>query len=154
MQKNDRQSGPWLRQAENDLAAASMLRRRGFFAQTCFMAHQVAEKTLKGLALHRGDTDVTGHSLRELVSSLQTTYPKLSEYQGVFRLLNRYYVPTRYPGDFPGKAPFEVYDRAQARAAMEGAAQVLDAGRSLVKMRRDWWAWPKALFRTLLSRGS
>lgn len=68
----------WLRQAENDLEAARILLREGFFSQVCFAAHQVAEKVLKALAYYRGDRHVVGHSLLELLQGLGTTPPQLS----------------------------------------------------------------------------
>lgn len=37
----------WLRQAENDLAAAQVMLREGFFAQACFMAHQLVKPKAK-----------------------------------------------------------------------------------------------------------
>ena len=71
----------WLRQAENDLAFARLAIREGFFAQACFMSHQIAEKALKALSYHRGDRYVTGHSLVELALGLESSYPQVSEYR-------------------------------------------------------------------------
>ena len=111
----------WLRQAENDLAAAQLMLREGFFAQACFMAHQIAEKALKALAYYRGDRHVMGHSLLELVSSLEPTYPQLSQHRELAGTLEQYYVPTRYPNALPGSVPFEAYNRGQAEDAVTGA---------------------------------
>ena len=70
----------WMRQSEYDLESARLMMNEGFYSQACFMSQQVAEKTLKALAYYRGDSDVRGHTLRALVSSLETSYPELSRF--------------------------------------------------------------------------
>jgi len=122
----------WLRQAENDLAAAQLMLRERFFAQACFMSHQVSDKALKALAYYRGDRYVAGHSLVELVFSLETSYPQLSEFHELVGVLDQYYIPTRYPDALPGSAPYEVYHKAQAKAAVESAAWVVGFTQQLI----------------------
>lgn len=75
MRESDDVSRIWMRQASYDLESARFMMREGFYSQVCFMAEQVAEKTLKALAFHRGDSDVRGHSLKALVSSLECPIP-------------------------------------------------------------------------------
>ena len=96
------------------------------------MAHQVAEKALKAMAYKWGDRVVVGHSLLELVSNLETTYPQLSVYQKLAGILDQYYVPTRYPNALPGSVPFEVYGQDQEEDAVKGAGQVVDTARELI----------------------
>ena len=142
----------WLRQAENDLAAARLLLRNGFFAHACFLSHQVAEKSLRAVAYYDGDDEVTGHSLRELASGLRRAHPKLSDCFGIAGLLDRYYIPTRYPSAPTGAAPFEAYTKEQATEALEGAEQVVSIAKDQTKVRERWWTRPRALFRKLLGR--
>ena len=122
----------WLRQAKDDLAAAQLMLREGFFAQACFMSHQIAEKALKALAYYRGDRHVMGHSLLELVTSLEPTYPQLSQHQELAGTLEQYYVPTRYPDALPGSVPFEAYNRCQAEDAVAGAGAVVGTASAVV----------------------
>ncbi|MCH8062529.1 MAG: HEPN domain-containing protein, partial [Chloroflexi bacterium] len=69
--KNSEADGKrWLSQAENDLSAARLMEERAFYAQACFICHQVAEKALKALAYYRGDRYVTGHSLLDLLQKI------------------------------------------------------------------------------------
>ena len=75
----------------SDLAATRSLLRDDFFAQACFMSHQVAEKALKALAYHRGDRFVTGHLLTELVARLESTYSDVSDFRRLASTLDRYY---------------------------------------------------------------
>ena len=140
----------WLSQAENDLTAARLLLRNGFFAQACFLSHQVTEKALKAVAYYDGDDEVTGHRLRELTTGLQTAHPKLSDCFGIAGLLDRYYIPTRYPSAPNGTAPFEAYTKEQATEAIEGAGQVVSIAKDQTTVRERWWTRPRAMFRKLL----
>ena len=127
MKSSEADARRWLRQAENDLDFARLALREGFFAQACFMAHQVAEKALKALAYHRGDRYVTGHSLLELLSSLEPAHPELSGHRELAGLLDQYYLTTRYPDALPGGVPFEAYNRGQGEDAVQGA-RAIDSG--------------------------
>ena len=109
MKNSEEDASRWLRQAENDLAVAQLTLREGFFAQACFMSHQVAEKSLKALAYRRGDRYVTGHSVTDFVRDLAQTYPEVLQHDQLAGILDQYYVPTRYPDALPGSVPFEVY---------------------------------------------
>ena len=142
----------WLRQAENELSAARLLAKRGFAAQACFMAHQAAEKALKGVAGLHGENDLTGHSISELVSSLQRRHPQLSEHTGPASRLDRYYTWTRYPSDRTDSAPFEAYDRRQADEATDAAERIVRTTLGVLKPRRKWWSLPSALLRLIARR--
>ena len=116
----------WWRQAENDLAYARHGFAGGFYAQTCFQCHQVAEKALK--ALHHGLLGarvVLGHSVIRL--GADAGIPE--DLRGRCAILDQYYIPTRYPNGIPDGAPFEVYTKDQAAEALETAAAVLEHAR-------------------------
>ena len=152
MSAADNDAGRWLRQAENDLSAARLLAKRGFASQACFLAHQAAEKALKGVARLHGERDLTGHSLLELLSALESQHPQLSEHTGPARRLDPYYTWTRYPSDRTDSAPFEAYDRGQAGEATDAAERIVRTTRGVLNPRRKWWSWPAALFRLLARR--
>lgn len=122
----------WLRQAENDLDFARLASREEFFAQACFMAHQVIEKSLKALAYLRGDRYVVGHSLTDLISDLQGTYSGLADFRRVAGKLDRYYLPTRYPDAIPGGLPFEAFDEAEAEEAVGIAGRIVELAGSII----------------------
>ena len=125
MKNSKAEADRWLRQARNDLEFVQVALRERFFAQACFISHQIAEKALKALAYHSGDRVVLGHSLSELVVRLRESYPQLSGLVGLAGALDQYYVPTRYPNALPGSAPFEVYNQVQAEEAVIGAERVV-----------------------------
>ena len=132
MRESNDVAGIWMRQASYDLESARFMMREGFYSQVCFMAEQVAEKTLKALAFHRGDSDVRGHSLKALVSSLEVSYPELSEFYEIVESLEEYYIPTRYPDALPSGAPYEVYEYEDAEESMQSAETVFNYGRSII----------------------
>ena len=39
--------------------------------------------------------------------------PRLKDHAGTIRVLDRYYISTRYPDALQGSLPFEVYDDAE-----------------------------------------
>lgn len=132
MRESEDVAGVWMRQSEHDLDTARYLMRDGRYSHVCFMAQQVAEKTLKALAYYRGDSDVVGHTLKALASSLEAPYPELSRLYEVVETLESYYVPTRYPDALPRGAPFEVYVYDEAEDALYGAELVFNFGRSII----------------------
>lgn len=132
MKNSEADGRRWLSQAENDLGAAQLMVEREFYAQACFMCHQVAEKALKALAYYRGDRYVLGHSLTELLREIVGTFPGMSQFEEFMGVLNQYYVPTRYPDALPGGTPFETYNQRQADEALAGASRLVDAARGLI----------------------
>ena len=142
----------WVRQAESELSAARLLSKRGFPAQACFMAHQAAEKALKGVALLDGADDLTGHSISDLISGVSRDHRELAGHAKTATVLDRYYTWTRYPSDRSEAAPFETYDRGQADEAADAADAIVRTARGVLKPRRRWWSIPVALFRTVMRR--
>ncbi|MCH7652080.1 MAG: HEPN domain-containing protein [Chloroflexi bacterium] len=132
MKNSEADGRRWLSQAENDLGAAQLMAERAFYAQACFMCHQVAEKALKALAYYRGDRYVLGHSLLELLREIVGTFPEMSQFESLMGVLNQYYVPTRYPDALPGGTPFETYNQGQAEEAVRGASRLVDAAKGLI----------------------
>ena len=71
MKEPKREADRWLRQAENDLAYATVGLREGFAALVCFQCQQVCEKAVKALRYARGERVVLGYALVELAASLE-----------------------------------------------------------------------------------
>ena len=117
----------WLRQAENDLEYARLGLREGFSAQVCFLCQQISEKALKSVHYGKlGKRIVYGHSLVELAQELSL----VSDLHRDLAMLDQYYIPTRYPNGLPGGAPYEVYSRAQAEAAVAVCDRVISFARA------------------------
>jgi HEPN domain-containing protein len=115
----------WFRQAEADLQHARHSLDVSDFEWSCFAAHQAAEKALKAVFLKLGQ-DAWGHTLSALIGNLPETSnlpPELIDYA---RVLDKYYIPTRYPNGFDSGAPTDFYTFNEAEGAINRAEAILE----------------------------
>ena len=104
----------WLKQAVSDLSWGAHSLEGGHYAQTCFIAQQVAEKSLKALAYYRGAELVRGYSALAITRELGIN----DELERAAMRLDQYYISTRYPDAQPAGAPCELFTREQAEEAL------------------------------------
>jgi len=92
----------WLRDAESDLALASVKKMRKIrYEHLCFHAQQAAEKAIKAVLLSRGADIPRTHDLAFLVDLLTPTV-NLPPSLLLLPVLTKYAVQHRYPGqDLP-----------------------------------------------------
>ena len=122
----------WLRQARYTLNSARVDARSGFHAWACFKAHQAAEFSLKGL-LRGASVESFGHDLVELWRRAVKLCPRLEGLRECIALLNKMYIPPRYPDAWAGGAvPFESYTGRDSEEAIECAGRVFEAVRGCV----------------------
>jgi HEPN domain-containing protein len=117
-------SRDWWTQARHDLHAARENARLGIHDWACFMAQQAAEKAFKALIQHAGG-DAWGHSVRELAALLPDEITVPGELHEGLVLLDRYYIPTRYPNGIASGTPAETYGAKDAETAVGLSEQVL-----------------------------
>ncbi len=126
LEKQVHEARRWLRTAREDLEAAEALCRSGLFSHACFLSQQAGEKAMKALWYSFGE-DPWGHSIQRLVLE----FPELSIRKQVADLieesvlLDRYYIPTRYPNGLPDLTPGQVYFSSDAEIALAAARQIL-----------------------------
>ncbi|MGQ9553419.1 MAG: HEPN domain-containing protein [Anaerolineae bacterium] len=113
----------WLAQALRDLDKARLDARCGYYEWACFTAQQAAEKAVKALLMYQG-YDVWGHGITAILREL--TSPAVSpELADKARVLDSYYIPTRYPNGFPVGKPADYYSESQAQEAVRAAEAIL-----------------------------
>ncbi|MBI5488565.1 MAG: HEPN domain-containing protein [Deltaproteobacteria bacterium] len=117
-------SGEWLAQAEHDLEQARLSRTGRLFDWACFAAQQAAEKAVKAVHFRLG-REVWGHVVRRLLEQLPEDLAVSPELLDQARVLDAYYVPTRYPNGHPEGAPREHYGELQAREAIGHAESIV-----------------------------
>lgn len=123
----------WFEQAEHDLAAARLLAENGHFNLACFHCQQSAEKALKGYLLARGAHDLRSHSVAALSGDAATFDPGFRDIKKRAALLDKHYIPTRYPNGLPGGLPSEAYGAEDSDTALKTATEVL----GFVRVRLD-----------------
>jgi HEPN domain-containing protein len=117
----------WLEQAKADLRAAEDSAKAAHHEWSCFQAQQAGEKALKAFLYQRGRTSVISHSLRRLLReclALDGTFSKLDDQA---RLLDQYYIPTRYPNGLDEEvSPSAYYDEKDSERCLQAARAILE----------------------------
>ena len=93
----------------------------------CFLAQQAAEKAAKAFLYLQGADDPWGHSVADLLHDATTYDASLTKLQPTGGLLDKFYIPTRYPNGLPGGLPSQAYSEAEAHQAMAWAGEIIDA---------------------------
>ena len=114
-------------QAERDLEQAESSQKEGRHEWACFAAHQGAEKAIKALHLAHGQ-EAWGHLIGRLLGELPLEVP--AELVDKGKVLDNFYVPTRYPNGHPEGPPFEHYGSIQSDEAIRYAGEILEFVRS------------------------
>jgi HEPN domain-containing protein len=116
-------SHDWLAQAERDLEHARESRERGRHEWACFAAQQAAEKAVKAVHLH-GGREAWGHVVAKLLDALEIDVDVTLIEKA--KVLDNFYVPSRYPNGHPEGAPFEHYGPIQSQDAIHHANEVIE----------------------------
>ena len=115
----------WPRQAEADLAAAVDSLAAHHCEWTCFAAHQAAEKAVKALYLKRGE-DAGGHTITPLLGGLPEPGRPGDDLLTCAKVLDKHYIPTRYPNGLDSGAPADFYTDGEAEAAIDCARRIIE----------------------------
>jgi len=134
-EKNVYEALRWLRTGEDDLDAAIVLRKNKKFPHACFHAQQAGEKALKAVWYY-ADADPWGHSIRKLIEDLENVdlslYDRLKSLLRAGTVLDRFYIPTRYPNGLPELTPGEAYLDEDAEECIQRATEILAAVKSIL----------------------
>ena len=110
----------WLKKANEDLEfAISVIEDSTFYAQICFHFHQAAEKYLKSLIIAYDLEFKKIHDLPVLLKLFLVKKPELKKLMNDCRLLNGFYIDTRYPVHWPTQ-----YTKEEALKAKKAAEHI------------------------------
>jgi len=112
----------WLRQAKRKLDSAKWNLKGKFYEDACFSSQQAAELAAKALLEKKGMAEI-GHSIFFLLSKVQDI-PK--DLLGKAKVLDRYYIPTRYPNGFDRGAPMDYFEEKTAKEAIKFAKNIIE----------------------------
>lgn len=117
----------WLAQAERDLDAAGLLSNGKHYNLACFHAQQSAEKAAKGFLYAQGVEEPWGHSVARLLDEAASFDETLGALTTTGALLDKFYIPTRYPNGLPDGIPSAAYSKEEARDAAKKAREIIRA---------------------------
>jgi HEPN domain-containing protein len=115
----------WLQQAKRDLEQAKASQQDDRHEWACFAAHQAAEKAVRALHLFHNQ-EAWGHLVARLISELpqEITVPSLLIEQA--KVLDNFYIPTRYPDSHPEGSPFQHFGILQSQEAVRHASAIVE----------------------------
>lgn len=123
-----------LKDAEDFLGAATDLFKTGRWAKVCFNCQQCIELALKA-ALNALGLDRRGHDLSELLGGLVEYRREFDRFRDEVRVLDQYYIPTRYANAFYSGSAAEHYTKKQAEEALKYAEEIFQELKGLVTER-------------------
>ena len=110
----------WLNKAQEDESSVeAIIKEKAAPGVACFLSQQMAEKFLKALLVFYKIDIPKIHDLIRLESILFDVVPDIKKMHNNIKILNRYYIETRYPGDWP-----EGFSWDDAKEALESAVQI------------------------------
>ena len=115
----------WLKQAEADFKHGKNSLNSEDYEWSCFSFQQAAEKAIKALFLKSG-RDAWGHTLTILLGKLPETIQISEETIECAKILDKHYIPTRYPNGFDEGAPTDFYTRKEAEEALRCGGIIIE----------------------------
>ena len=114
----------WYEQGKRDMERALLDFQYKYYEWTCFTSQQSSEKVIKALALRLG-FNIWGHSLTEMFKVLSGKIDIPERVIELAKLLDMYYIPSRYPNGFPSGKPADYFIERQAKEAIDAAGDII-----------------------------
>ena len=137
MNNNKKEALRWLEQSLQDLEASKWNKKGGFYPQSCFLSQQAGEKILKGFLYGHGERLILGHSLLELLEKCIIYERKLKEIENSCRILDRFYIPTRYPNVLPSGTSQQHYTEEDADQSLQALEKIIYIIKPLIENLPD-----------------
>ena len=136
-EKNRKEAERWLSTAHDDLDTAKNLKDNKKHAHACFHAQQAGEKAVKAVWYFL-DADPWGHSIKKLIDDLVRTNTKVyNSLKGLEKngiILDRFYIPTRYPNGLPDITPDMAFAEEDAITCIDFAQLILDRVKEITRL--------------------
>ena len=115
-------SQDWLAQAERDLEQARASQREGRHEWACFAAQEAAEEAAKVLHMAH-DQEAWGHVVARLLAESPVSAGDLMEKA---KVLDTFYMGTRYSNAHPEGPAFEHYGQLQSDEGIQYAGEIIE----------------------------
>lgn len=136
IEKNVIESTRWFTTAEDDLDTAKILSGKGKFAHSCFHSQQAGEKAVKALWYFL-DADPWGHSIKKLIDGLKhvdvNIFNSIDTLSRDGMILDRFYIPTRYPNGLPDITPDIAFADEDADNCINHAEKIIKSVKTILK---------------------
>lgn len=119
-----READRWLAFAKQDLRVAELALGDGIYNQACFHSEPCVEKVLKAWLAENDRKIPRTHSMADLLTLIPIEVVGILEEE--ILLLDRFYLPTRYPDALPGSLEDGLPNREEALEAFGLARKVLE----------------------------
>jgi HEPN domain-containing protein len=115
----------WLVFALDDARGAQRLYGAELWNLVCFHAQQATEKVLKAFLRAHMNQIPRVHSLAKLIELCSKIDRTFLRHKQLALLLDRYYIPTRYPEAAPGSLPEGLPEKDDAKLALQYMKRIL-----------------------------
>lgn len=117
-------SSDWIKQARRDLERAHLDVKTKYYEWACFTSQQASEKAVK--AVYQAlNSSVRGHSVVKMLKGIEVQFDVPDNIKHSARILDRYYIGSRYPNGFPEGSPCDYFDEKIAKEAYNAASKIL-----------------------------
>lgn len=134
-EKNRQEAVRWLTTSGDDLDTAKILKENKKYAHACFHAQQAGEKAVKAL-WYFSEADPWGHSIKKLIDDLagvdMKMYDSLKDLAKTGLILDRFYIPTRYPNGLPDITPDIAFTEEDARTCIDYSQNIFDRVKAIL----------------------
>jgi HEPN domain-containing protein len=114
----------WFHFAEEDLRMAKLALKEGIYNQVCFHSQQAVEKALKAHLESNNVMPPKTHKIVDLISKIKTEMFK--DLRNNLILLDRFYIPTRYPDALPGSLSEGLPRKEDAEESLKLAVKIVE----------------------------
>jgi len=115
----------WLKQSESDLKHSRNALKDGDYEWSCFAAQQAAEKAVKALFM-KINKEAWGHTVSILLSNLPEDLKPEQKLIDKAKILDKHYIPSRYPNGFEMGAPVDFYTKEEAENSIKIAEEIIE----------------------------
>lgn len=115
----------WLKQSESDLRHAKNALKDGDYEWSCFAAQQAAEKVVEALFM-KINREAWGHTVSILLSNLPEELKPGQKLIDKAKILDKHYIPSRYPNGFEMGAPVDFYTKEEAENSIKIAEAIVE----------------------------
>ena len=126
----------WIYFAEQDLNFAKFGFKDKFYSHVCFLSQQTVEKSCKAFLIYNSLNYPKTHKIVEIINSNKKLLDLFKEFINEIKLLDAFYIPTRYPDGIPGSLPEGLPDKKDAESSLSIAERIFDIIKKETSVKR------------------